>query len=88
MRAAVPNDKDPSLILDRRTFLAASLGGRHVCLPAGFPTTIHRLWKHYFERVLSRDALGQAELVRNKQVKPIELVEAVIERIDCTGLLT
>jgi len=28
------------------------------------------------------DATAQAELVRNKQVKPIELLEAAIERIE------
>ena len=28
------------------------------------------------------DATAQAELVRNKEVKPIELVEATIERIE------
>ena len=35
------------------------------------------------------DATAQAELVRQKEVKPIELVEATIERIErLTRLLT
>ena len=34
------------------------------------------------EDIAFLDATAQAELVRNKEVKPIELVEAAIERIE------
>jgi amidase len=35
-----------------------------------------------FEELASMDATGQAELVRQKKVKPIELVDAAIQRIE------
>ena len=35
-----------------------------------------------FEEILDLDATGQAELIRRKEIKPIELVEAAIERVE------
>jgi amidase len=35
-----------------------------------------------FEEILDLDATAQAELIRRKEIKPIELVEATIERVE------
>ena len=35
-----------------------------------------------FDEIVSMDAMAQAELVRKKEVKPLELVDAAIERIE------
>lgn len=71
-----------SSMLDRRTFLAASLAmGAFACQQASKQPPTDSGGSTLSD-ALSRDALGQAELVRNKEVKPIELVEAVIERIE------
>lgn len=35
-----------------------------------------------FDEILNLDATAQAELIRRKEIKPIELVDAVIERIE------
>lgn len=35
-----------------------------------------------FEEILDLDATAQAELIRRKEIKPIELVEAAIERVE------
>ncbi len=35
-----------------------------------------------FDKILSLDATAQAELIRHKEIKPIELVEAAIERVE------
>ena len=64
--------------VDRRTFLAGSLAaGLASCDSPGEQSAAVSLGD-----VLDHDALGQAELVRRGDVKPIELVDAVIERIE------
>ena len=35
-----------------------------------------------FEEVLNLDATAQASLIRRKETKPLELVEAAIERVE------
>ena len=69
--------------LNRRAFLAASVaaglsdcGGGAENSPTQKPASLT------LSDALARDALGQAELVRSGAVQPIELVEAVIARIE------
>lgn len=65
--------------MDRRAFLAASIGaGLASCRqqPSEVATRIP------LADVLSMDALGQAELIRGKEIQPIELVDAIIEQIE------
>ncbi len=77
----VQPQKAPSSV-NRRTFLAASMGaGLSACggtteSPAEKPASVT------LSDALARDALGQAELVLSGAVQPIELVEAVIARIE------
>ncbi len=68
--------------MDRRAFLAASMGaGLSACGGATEPPA-EKLASVTLSDALARDALGQAELVRSGAVQPIELVEAVIARIE------
>ena len=85
-RTFVPSQNAPpgkaAASMGRRAFLAASMGaGLSACggatePPAEKPASVT------LSDVLARDALGQAELVRSGAVQPIELVEAVIARIE------
>ena len=69
--------------LNRRAFLAASTGvGLSACATSPEVSPAEKSASATLSDVLARDALGQAELVRSGAVQPIELVEAVIARIE------
>ncbi len=67
--------------LDRREFLKASAGALAVAATgAGFARA-----SGVADELAALDATAQAELVRRKQLKPIELIEAAIARIEATN---
>ena len=77
-----PPQKAPTTV-NRRFFLTASVGASlSACgsttqdSPSAKPASVT------LSDALARDALGQAELVRSGAVQPIELVDAVIARIE------
>ena len=77
-----PDAANPGRPVDRRTFLAGSLAaGLAACADSTEPPG-KKSAPVTLSDALDRDALGQAELVRRGDVKPIELVDAVIERIE------
>ena len=77
-QAASPRDP-----VDRRTFLAGSVAaGLTACADSDKSPGDNKPGTATLSDALARDALGQAELVRSGDVKPIELVDAVIERIE------
>ena len=85
-RTFVPSQTAPSekaaASMDRRTFLAASMGaGLSACGASTDEPSSQKPASVTLGDALARDALGQAELVRSRAVQPIELVEAVIARI-------
>jgi len=71
--------REPSdTAIGRRAFLAASAG----LSLAGCQKQTPPAGRASLADVLTMDALGQAELIRKKEIQPIELVDAVIEQIE------
>ena len=80
-QTAPPQDAPASV--NRRAFLAASMGaGLSACGASTEEPPAEKASSVTLSDALARDALGQAELVRSGAVQPIELVEAVIARIE------
>ena len=77
-----PDAANPGRPVDRRTFLAGSLAAGLAACADSTETPGKKSAPVTLSDALDRDALGQAELVRRGDVKPIELVDAVIERIE------
>jgi amidase len=71
---------NPDAIINRRSFLAGSIGlGMAACSQPDLRAAAR---SSTLADVLARDALGQAALIRRKDIQPIELVEAVIGQIE------
>ncbi|MBG99608.1 MAG: amidase [Solibacterales bacterium] len=69
--------------VDRRSFLTGSLAtGLATCSEVATVSPNDNIKSGSLDDALTLDALGQAELVRRGDIKSIELVDAVIDRIE------